>query len=102
DGIRYDLVTGVQTCALPILGLNHCITAEQRDEMVHALARQDPAAGQFRLREIMLAARHALEKADMDLCYSAGGRYYWSEPLGDQDRKSTRLNSSHQIISYAV
>src|SRR5258708_26070588 len=23
-------------------------------------------------------------------------------PLDDQDRKSTRLNSSHQIISYAV
>src|SRR5947208_7463698 len=24
------------------------------------------------------------------------------EPVGYQDRKSTRLNSSHQIISYAV
>src|SRR3712207_8685231 len=25
-----------------------------------------------------------------------------SQPLGDQDRKSTRLNSSHANISYAV
>src|SRR5574344_2344660 len=30
------------------------------------------------------------------LCRSAG------DDLADQDRKSTRLNSSHQIISYAV
>src|SRR5258708_24923438 len=26
----------------------------------------------------------------------------WWNPQGGQDRKSTRLNSSHQIISYAV
>src|SRR5258708_28053248 len=30
----------------------------------------------------------------------AGGP--WIEPEIDKDRKSTRLNSSHQIISYAV
>src|SRR5258708_25462554 len=27
---------------------------------------------------------------------------HWSAMCGSQDRKSTRLNSSHQIISYAV
>src|SRR5947208_12007841 len=33
------------------------------------------------------------------LCYDLGG----TEPtVTDADRKSTRLNSSHQIISYAV
>src|SRR5258708_14799349 len=34
------------------------------------------------------------------------GRFFWRKFLGfareSQDRKSTRLNSSHQIISYAV
>src|SRR5256885_9971176 len=26
----------------------------------------------------------------------------WTAPVGTQDRKSTRLNSSHLVISYAV
>src|SRR5256885_11663068 len=26
----------------------------------------------------------------------------WTPPTGDKDRKSTRLNSSHLVISYAV
>src|SRR5260364_285572 len=61
DGIRDDLVTGVQTCALPISDL---------------------------LRRKLRAAR---------------ARYGRSSPKGGgTDRKSTRLNSSHQIISYAV
>src|SRR5258708_14900322 len=29
-------------------------------------------------------------------------RYQYIDPFGQEDRKSTRLNSSHQIISYAV
>src|SRR6185436_17206812 len=38
-------------------------------------------------------------------CYVIGGDHDFSntaQPVLDQDRKSTRLNSSHQIISYAV
>src|SRR5438034_5969697 len=30
------------------------------------------------------------------------GRQFWVIRLGDEDRKSTRLNSSHTVISYAV
>src|SRR3990170_6855800 len=62
DGIRDDLVTGVQTCALPIS------------------ARAGMAAEEF--PRAFLAAHLADERR--------------------KDRKSTRLNSSHQIISYAV
>src|SRR5438132_6673227 len=29
-------------------------------------------------------------------------RVAWRRPLGGRDRKSTRLNSSHTVISYAV
>src|SRR5207244_12984785 len=32
----------------------------------------------------------------------AGARVVWRLHLRNEDRKSTRLNSSHQIISYAV
>src|SRR5258708_31863658 len=34
--------------------------------------------------------------------YRWSGKSARSPPLDPQDRKSTRLNSSHQIISYAV
>src|SRR2546430_6642807 len=78
DGIRDLTVTGVQTCALPIYPL--------ADGLL--VLRPRPAE-------------------DFDL---AGSRV--EEPLGDfhrgrlagpvGDRKSTRLNSSHSQISYAV
>src|SRR5205807_9314573 len=30
------------------------------------------------------------------------GNYFWDAEAGAEDRKSTRLNSSHLVISYAV
>src|SRR5258708_9712780 len=68
DGIRDDLVTGVQTCALPIS------SSPDRARRADVARRPRPRA----------RTRRALSK----------GR--------TKDRKSTRLNSSHQIISYAV
>src|SRR5258708_23061878 len=64
DGIRDDLVTGVQTCALPICRWD---------------GTDGPHPGQ----------------CGRSSCAIAGGPFAG-------DRKSTRLNSSHQIISYAV
>src|SRR6266496_4942795 len=67
DGIRDLYVTGVQTCALPIL------------------------AGAFRgygcPQDFFALESHVDEVA---------------AALGEEDRKSTRLNSSHVEISYAV
>src|SRR2546426_9365159 len=67
DGIRDYKVTGVQTCALPILHRNErpgeCALAEEIADGVG-----DPERG----------------------------------AEGVRDRKSTRLNSSHLVISYAV
>src|SRR5258708_29517266 len=34
--------------------------------------------------------------------FDGARRIYWLWVIQDRDRKSTRLNSSHQIISYAV
>src|SRR2546430_13318372 len=68
DGIRDLTVTGVQTCALPILKLNLGMA-------LHLAGRKREAIPEL----------EAAVKLQPDL-----------------DRKSTRLNSSHSQISYAV
>src|SRR5437762_9121270 len=73
DGIRDTSVTGVQTCALPIY--------PQRvlaDQVIRQLLDR-------RYGTLRLAFQRGLA------------------PAGEaRDRKSTRLNSSHRCISYAV
>src|SRR3989449_4729791 len=88
DGIRDVAVTGVQTCALPIwvplLRHQHAGPAEAvgQRHVVELLAGPDlQVLGQLGLGN-----------------QQPGGRADHVE----QDRKSTRLNSSHGYISYAV
>src|SRR5256885_8161976 len=78
DGIRDYKVTGVQTCALPIFPLqpSHLGSAGR------AVERRDPRRRRPCLREECSRIRPG-------------------EALAE-DRKSTRLNSSHLVISYAV
>src|SRR5690349_23454973 len=72
DGIRDLYVTGVQTCALPISASAHRTTV--------------PA---------LPGSRTSAQSASrVGRCASTSAR--------DTDRKSTRLNSSHVEISYAV
>src|SRR2546422_2013840 len=82
DGIRYVAVTGVQTCALPIY---HC----------NVLPGQWGAAGEARI-DTMLA-----RSAETGLLCAVAIRDL-DAPQPGKDRKSTRLNSSHGYISYAV
>src|SRR5437764_10112602 len=58
-----------------------------------------------------LAAFEELEKSAWYLHHTPEGRYYFDrvenltkllQSLAHEDRKSTRLNSSHRCISYAV
>src|SRR2546429_5031280 len=86
DGIRDVAVTGVQTCALPIYA---CRQGQQR--------RSRQSHVRERLLRVLLA--HPSLAAAPDLF--AGDRVQ-PIPRGRQDRKSTRLNSSHGYISYAV
>src|SRR5256885_13261538 len=73
DGIRDYKVTGVQTCALPILYIsNH----SRVNASIRTWGEQQPNLRRHRSNKITLAAMI--------------------------DRKSTRLNSSHLVISYAV
>src|SRR5690554_7208145 len=80
DGIRDADVTGVQTCALPI-SLGH--GADQDLEQL----RVDRIGG-------------AIERGVHGMV--SGGRCLTYSRSRCRDRKSTRLNSSHVRISYAV
>src|SRR5689334_23588601 len=85
DGIRDGTVTGVQTCALPI-----CFAQLRVDD-----PNQQSPPGQG---SNVFIDRGAIERADF-----TGPRAVLYSPLdNDADRKSTRLNSSHSSISYAV
>src|SRR2546429_4680259 len=87
DGIRDVAVTGVQTCALPISrvvvpGVGHFAPARRR---------LDETGLGGALDEVARAGRPLL-----GICL--GLQLLFDE----RDRKSTRLNSSHGYISYAV
>src|SRR5256885_8095044 len=84
DGIRDYKVTGVQTCALPIYGsqiLSRCLR-EEGVEVIFGI----PGGTIMPLYDEMHkhAMHHVLVRHEQ------------------ADRKSTRLNSSHLVISYAV
>src|SRR5437762_9377943 len=89
DGIRDTSVTGVQTCALPIclivLWLLGSLAFHVSASMIH----------------ILLVVGIVLLFHQGRYQNSKGGRR--APPSGNaRDRKSTRLNSSHRCISYAV
>src|SRR5688572_31254302 len=86
DGIRDLTVTGVQTCALPILVMG----IEVRGRDVHAVEQ----AGETGRRQLRLLTQQDSGGSDAEPSYGY--------VLHEGDRKSTRLNSSHSQISYAV
>src|SRR2546426_7363540 len=86
DGIRDYKVTGVQTCALPICTYTVRISAVR------------PAASPRRRIGSVLVKGVAVRSTS-----SAPSSATSAAPAASvQDRKSTRLNSSHLVISYAV
>src|SRR2546429_3970413 len=86
DGIRDVAVTGVQTCALPILRpraqLSYRVTQGWSTELVLASMPTSPQALEATETQPGAMLTTALNQLE--------------------DRKSTRLNSSHGYISYAV
>src|SRR5256885_11699872 len=85
DGIRDYKVTGVQTCALPIcpLAVFDLVQLQLHGHLRLAVGVEGHGTG------------HAV------VAYGADGLGHGLPVLG-ADRKSTRLNSSHLVISYAV
>src|SRR5207247_7543343 len=97
DGIRDPLVTGVQTCALPISKL--------REKLLAIILRE--------FHGLLASYRCLTSKTQKEgsSCFSlliAGPVNNYRIHVGERgrslrtDRKSTRLNSSHEWISYAV
>src|SRR5256885_3239746 len=93
DGIRDYKVTGVQTCALPISsGPNEPAAVPVAPPALLALADGTVFRG---------ASAGAAGLASGEVVFNTAITGY-QEILTDPDRKSTRLNSSHLVISYAV
>src|SRR5206468_4834326 len=94
DGIRYLIVTGVQTCALPISDLVNVGADIKAFAAQHAeidLGQNDPVdCVAIYVDEARLALHHFSLARQLIQRHAA------------VDRKSTRLNSSHDQISYAV
>src|SRR2546430_10246830 len=88
DGIRDLTVTGVQTCALPIFDATNILSP-----VLTVITRIDFDHENFlghSLREIA-SEKAGILKPEAPVIVAA-----------QRDRKSTRLNSSHSQISYAV
>src|SRR5256885_9646754 len=89
DGIRDYKVTGVQTCALPI----YTAQGFGADRFLRGIrpfqgVQRRPMIRHLRQQFLEVAAPHAAGRSLLE--------------MPGQDRKSTRLNSSHLVISYAV
>src|SRR5947207_5207145 len=79
DGIRDHCVTGVQTCALPI----------------STLARMPTLAHMSAMVSISALSFTIVPRPECSVTFTPPA-------CPASDRKSTRLNSSHTVISYAV
>src|SRR5205085_3560313 len=93
DGIRDLTVTGVQTCALPILIENAEIEIAPMADGGEGTAE---AVCNARGGKWVTCGAHDLFGDPIE------ASYVWLGESAVIDRKSTRLNSSHSQISYAV
>src|SRR5438034_6077840 len=85
DGIRDHCVTGVQTCALPILDHEVHNGGWRRIVIEKPFGRDLDSAKRLNREMLKVFRESQVYRIDHYL-----------------DRKSTRLNSSHTVISYAV
>src|SRR5207244_12833125 len=77
------------------------VTIAAARSVVEAIAGEDPNVTLFPLAEAQAGVVSAAAAAQVSTVTSERTRVLLMGP-GLADRKSTRLNSSHQIISYAV
>src|SRR3989454_8856339 len=95
DGIRDYKVTGVQTCALPICVSRSLLPDRPGARRAGGVRRPTRRGGAARSRRRPLGLWPAAHPRP-------GRERRGPAPRVPQDRKSTRLNSRHLVISYAV
>src|SRR5256885_12437961 len=88
DGIRDYKVTGVQTCALPI---SMKFVSKTLGEL--GVPHETRVVSAHRTPDLLFKYASNAEKRGIEVIIAGAG---------GADRKSTRLNSSHLVISYAV
>src|SRR5258708_23215541 len=79
-----ETVHDLPLALLPLLGLRHDFPCQRQEPFLHQNAHKHDREG--------FIIRGAIEHQQSTALV----------PIRQRDRKSTRLNSSHQIISYAV
>src|SRR2546430_12568884 len=89
DGIRYLTVTGVQTCALPI----------SPQEVFRPLLA---ALVVIRQHDTVRPVSDPVHETESNIVEHVFVNMILEQDETPRDRKSTRLNSSHSQISYAV
>src|SRR5207248_8927694 len=100
DGIRDRTVTGVQTCALPILLVAVGVLSALGVLSIWQDRRPDGTSDGPKQLVFLIVAIICMGLFQA-VNYQKIGRYAWGFYIF-RDRKSTRLNSSHRTISYAV
>src|SRR3712207_8787282 len=115
DGIRDIGVTGVQTCALPIWAQLFNVRTDISSLSSNIIYPSKPTLT-ARASSVRAAPRWRLRGLGQSLMVASSSSWNWCFPEGETnpdpsldllgrctgDRKSTRLNSSHANISYAV
>src|SRR2546429_6521108 len=99
DGIRDVAVTGVQTCALPIFVKITKIRSHTGDRQPIICQGHTSLEGNFFKRSV---AKIVEQEVGQIVVRDKDVREAVIIIVGKRDRKSTRLNSSHGYISYAV
>src|SRR5207244_4957596 len=100
--IRDDLVTGVQTCALPIFGERAGLRFRSKERAPFGERRHRTE----HLRTADVGEQPQLDRIESSTDELGGALRALERARHDErvrriaDRKGTRLNSSHQIISY--
>src|SRR5690554_1835451 len=93
---RIELCTAMEVIGITPTLSNYLLAKKVVDIPVLAFIR--PRAGGFNYSDL----EFEVMKRDMKAYYDAGARSFVFGILTEKDRKSTRLNSSHVRISYAV
>src|SRR2546422_4008440 len=105
DGIRDVAVTGVQTCALPISSLDQIgvlgRSVHDAARVLSVISGRDPKDSTCEERDSL---RLPTVPESLQGFVIGVPKEYFPQDLDPavRDRKSTRLNSSHGYISYAV